>query len=314
MHAPALPSDESALLVAIITYRRPETLAPSVRAVLEQADALSRRADVLVVDNDADGSARSVVQSFNSARLKYVVETRPGIPSARNAALDSSRDYRLLVFIDDDELPGPGWLAALVDAWERWGCDGVTGPAIRTLDGSEEAWVRASGFFEPTHRPDGCQVAGAPTSNLLLDLETIRRLGLRFDERFATTGGSDTFFTRQLTRHGGVIRWCERAVTFEPTPPERSSRTWVLARDRRIGNAWCRVHLMIAHDRWKMMTTTIWLATGAVRLCVTGGGRLLSGLLTGDIGRRARGERQLARARGLAMGLLGARIEEYRRA
>lgn len=299
--------------VAIITYRRPDSLAEAVRGVLGQLEQLPMHGRVIVVDNDPEESARVVIDEIGSSSVAYVAEHEPGIPAARNAALDAADDSGLLAFIDDDETPQPGWLQTLIDTLERWDCDGVAGPTIRLLDGSESEWVRASGFFDPVSRPDGTELRGAPSGNLLLDLATVRDLGLRFDPRFAMTGGSDTLFTRQLTAGGGVIRWAEHAVTSEPVPPDRATREWVLARDRRIGNAWTRTHLVLADTRIELVRTVGWILWLATKLAMLSAARAAAGLVRDDLRHRARGERDRARARGLLIGLVGRRVEEYER-
>ena len=93
--------------------------------------------EVLVIDNDAQGTGREAalaaaadagVPVRSSAEgadepeavgLRYVVEERPGVAAVRNRALDETGGRDLLVFIDDDEEPEPGWLAALVRSEER---------------------------------------------------------------------------------------------------------------------------------------------------------------------------------------------------
>lgn len=299
--------------MVVITYRRPEQLRRAVAAVLEQVTAADVDGYVLVIDNDPQRSASDVVASFGTESVRYRPEPTPGIPAARNAALDAAHDDRLIVFIDDDELPQPGWLQALLDAWRDWGCDGIAGPNVRMLDGSEEPWVAASGFFDRRAREHGATIPGAPTSNLLLDMETVRRLGLRFDERFAMTGGSDTLFTGQLVARGGVIRWCENAVTVEPTPPERATREWVLARERRVGNTWSRVHLVLATGRAATLKTCLWLLAIAAKSFAVGAARWSVGTATGNLSARARGSCAVARARGLVLGVVGGSVDEYRR-
>ena len=49
--------------------------------------------------------------------MRYVHEPAPGISAGRNRALDEAGDADLLSFIDDDEVPRPGWLSALIDTW-----------------------------------------------------------------------------------------------------------------------------------------------------------------------------------------------------
>ena len=179
------------LTIAIPTFRRPQDLKRAVIGVLAQAGelvgGLSAEArepegdaagaidadktagevvcdvEVLVIDNDAEGTARQaalaaaadagvVVRSSakaseesGSVGLRYVVEERPGVAAVRNRALDETGGRDLLVFIDDDEEPEPGWLAALVGLWASTGCQAVAGPVIPVYEVEPEAWVPRPG-------------------------------------------------------------------------------------------------------------------------------------------------------------------------
>jgi hypothetical protein len=157
-------------------------------------------------------------------------------------------------------------------------------------------------------------VAGAGAGNLLLDLQTVRRLGLRFDPRFGLTGGEDTLFTRQLTAAGGVIRWCERAVATEPVPPERATRAWVLQRELRTGSTWSRVQLTLAGAGGRPAGAFVRLVVTAGSLTARGLVNLARGLARADSSARATGQRELWRACGVLAGVLGRHVEEYRRA
>ena len=180
--------------VAVLTFRRPESLGAMLPVVAEQARGLAGtnplvHCTVLVVDNDETGSAAPVVEATPGVR--HVVEGRPGIPAARNKALSESGGARLLVFIDDDECPseGAGW--SLVGCWleHRPGRGGRAG-AHRVPRG-DRPLGRDGGFFDrrtpaPGHGSPGAtrgdeQPAARP--------RRARRLGLRFDERFGITGG-----------------------------------------------------------------------------------------------------------------------------
>ena len=120
-------------------------------------------------------------------------------------------------------------------------------------------------------------------------------------------------FCRTLTAKGAVIRWCEDAVTTEPVAPERATRSWVLTRERRIGNTWSRVHVALAESRLDRSTTRLRLLGIVIKLVGVGIARLAVGVGYRDVGRRARGERDVARGFGVLLGLVGSRIEEYRR-
>lgn len=234
------------VLVAMLTYRRLDRLDRALPQLVAQlAGVQGVVADILVVDNDPSGGARTTVARHLGPDSGYLHEPRPGIAAARNAALHAAADAGAVVFIDDDEVPGPGWLAALVRCWLEWGCAGVAGPAVRSFDGTVPEWVARSGFFARTERPTGMQVPGAATNNLLLDLTTLRSAGLSFDERFGLTGGSDTLLTRSLTRAGHQIRWCDEAEVIDPVPVDRATRSWVLRRSFRTGTTWSRVHVAL---------------------------------------------------------------------
>ncbi|ACQ79266.1 glycosyl transferase family 2 [Beutenbergia cavernae DSM 12333] len=304
----------ASVAIAILTFRRPDALAPLVEAVRAQTSGLRHPARVVVVDNDPGASARAVVARLGGPDLTYVHEPRPGIAAARNAALDAAAADRVLVFIDDDELPEPRWLARLLEAWRDWPCDAVSAPTVKVLPDDAEGWVVASRFFARAHRATGVRVEGAAAGNLLLDLDAVRSRGVRFDERFGLTGGEDSLFSRQLTARGGVIRWRDDAVTSEPVVPERATRSWVLRRERRTGSTWSRVHLVLAAGAGARVRVGARLAMTAAVLVVRGVARVLLGALTRDLGRRAHGQRELARAAGVLTGLVGGHVEEYARA
>src|SRR5687767_1764078 len=103
---PRLPE----IAVAIVTYKRAAELKSAIDAVLSEIGALPRPAALIVVDNDPDQSARSVVSQIGSPLVHYVVEPRVGIAAARNSALDAAKSSGAIVFIDDDEVPQLGWL------------------------------------------------------------------------------------------------------------------------------------------------------------------------------------------------------------
>ncbi len=322
------------LIVAIPTFRRPATLQANLAAAVAQAAALAAlaapppapgslapgspapasleplRARVLVVDNDPQGSAEEVARA---AGADYVVEPTPGIVAVRNRALDEAAGADLLVFIDDDEIAQPGWLAALVGTWRATGADAVWGRVVSVFDGPVDDFVAAGEFFRRKPRTTGDRVPVAACGNLLLDLATVRRLGVRFDPRMILGGGEDTLFTRTLVAGGGVIVWCDESVAHDVVPAGRANRHWVLTRQISHGNAAARVERYLAGSTGSR-------AVARAR-CVAGGGvRVAGGLARSVVGAvrrrprdRARGLRTAARGLGLASGGLGLTYEEYAR-
>jgi succinoglycan biosynthesis protein ExoM len=301
------------VVIAVLTFRRPRQLEELLPALLEQAEEVPNPVEVLVVDNDPDSGALSVTQSaVGTERIRYVHEMAPGIASARNRALDEAGEFELLVFIDDDERPAPGWLAALLDAHRTHSPSAVTGPVLSRYEVEPGEWIRAGRFFERARHVSGTRVPMAPTSNLLLDLRAVRALAVRFDERFGLSGGSDSLFTRQLSQRGGTIVWCDDAVVIDLVPATRLTREWVLQRSFRFGNAASRLHLENRTSIHRVGMRVALFGVGLYRV-VMGFIRFLAGVLTGHLGHNARGLRTAARGAGMLTGSFGSVYREYRR-
>ena len=330
--------------IAMLTYRRNEYLAQVIPHLLEQVAEFSgpnKSAGILIIDNDPQGGARAVVESAQEveaaqmaeraksagaaelpevSRLAYVHEPEPGIVAGRNRALDRAHGTNALVFIDDDEIPAPGWLTALVNTWRSQGSAAVTGPTPPAFEVDPSPWVSASGAFDSWEAADGAQVPSADTGNLLLDLRLIERLGLRFDPRYGLTGGEDSLFTRQLTRAGGVIRFAAGAVVTKRVPAARATRAWVLERSLRSGSSWARVRIdtvkpadgSAAGVLARLGLRLGYGAKGLAKACVDG---LRAGVarLRGDVSAQARYEVSSRGGLGMVMGALGMHVREYGR-
>ena len=333
------------LTIAMLTYRRNDYLAQVIPELLAQADDVcdaQTTASVLIVDNDPQAGARAVVEAARAAlggeqpeaaesagaadsdavamsRLVYVHEPEPGIVAGRNRALSQAHGSDALVFIDDDEIPSPGWLKALVSTWRAQGCAAVTGPTPPTFEGDPSAWVVASGAFDSWEAADGAQVRSADTGNLLLDLAVVEGLGLRFDPRYGLTGGEDSLFTRQLTRAGGVIRFAAGAVVTKRVPAARARRIWVLERSLRSGSSWARVRIDTAAPdggaSGRLARLRLRLGYGAKGLAKAGidGARAGVARIRGDVPAQARYEVSSRGGLGMVMGALGVHVREYGR-
>ena len=342
------------LTIAMLTYRRNDYLAQVIPELLAQADDVcdaQTTVSVLIVDNDPQAGARAVVEAARAAlaggqpeaveasgqavlsepsgsadsdaaatsRLVYVHEPEPGIVAGRNRALSQAHGSDALIFIDDDEIPSPGWLKALVSAWRAQGCAAVTGPTPPTFEVDPSAWVVASGAFDSWEAADGAQVRSADTGNLLLDLAVVEDLGLRFDPRYGLTGGEDSLFTRQLTRAGGVIRFAAGAVVTKRVPAARARRTWVLERSLRSGSSWARVRIDTAAPdggaSGRLARLRLRLGYGAKGLAKAGidGARAGVARIRGDVPALARYEVSSRGGLGMVVGALGVQVREYGR-
>lgn len=307
-------TDPEHLIIAVLTFRRPADLAGLLPELERQrADAGGRSVEVLVVDNDPEASGRAVVEQYAGTGVRYVHEPRPGIANGRNRALEEAGAARLLVFIDDDERPAAGWLAALLRMYERTGAAAVTGPVLPDYEGEPDPWLVAAGIFVRKEYADGHELPAAGTGNLLLDLDQVRELGLRFDDRFGLTGGSDTLFTRTLVAGGRRIVYAAGARVVDKVPAGRMTRSWGRRRYYRVGNTWSRTSVELARNPLQRSLTRLRLtARGSARLAF-GLARTALGVVGRDLGHRARGERAIVRGAGMVAGAWGSVYHEYRR-
>lgn len=310
------PAGAATVTIGVLTFRRPGDLVAVLPLLVRQAAdarALGHTAEVLVVDNDADGSAREAVRPWEADAVRYVVEPVPGIAAARNRAIAESHGSDLLIFIDDDERPHDGWLGHLLGTWRGTGAQAVAGAVVSEVTGEPDRWARAGDFFRRRRLPTGTPIDVAATNNLLLDLSFVRRRGLRFDQGFGLSGGSDTLFTRRLVAEGGLLVWCDEAVVTDHVPAERLTRQWVLRRAFRSGNSSSRVDIVLATEpRARAMARARAVARGSVRL-VGGGVRWVLGALVRADDHAARGLRTAARGAGMLAAAGGMVYREYRR-
>jgi succinoglycan biosynthesis protein ExoM len=302
-----------AVVIAVLTYRRPDDLAAAIPALLAEARTSTPPATILVVDNDPAASAEEVTSGFAEQGVRYVHEPVPGIAAARNRALDSAGDRGLLIFIDDDEHPLTGWLSALLTTHAATGAAAVAGAVVSEYESAPDEWLVAGRFFDRRRPPTGTRIDVAATNNLLLDLSQVAALGLRFDDAFGLTGGSDTLFTRHLVRAGRSMVWCNEAIVVDRVPAARLTREWVLKRAFRSGNTAVRVSLVLAGSPAER---TMIRVTASLRgsLRIAGGGlRVGLGALTGSIVHRARGRRAISRGAGMLNAAYGRVSAEYAR-
>lgn len=219
--------------VCICTFKRPALLHELLESLAVQQTLGSFTFSIVVVDNDAQGSARAVVESFRRERgmpVVYAVEVERNIAVARNRTLSlATGDY--LALIDDDETAEPRWLANLLHACEETGADGVLGPVMPIYASRPPRWVIKGHFHEK-----GTDLANrriewreTRTSNALVKRAAVERAAVRFDPRFSR-GGEDVDFFMRLMAQGCSFVWSRESVVHELIPAERTARMFMLRR------------------------------------------------------------------------------------
>jgi N-acetylglucosaminyldiphosphoundecaprenol N-acetyl-beta-D-mannosaminyltransferase len=207
------------VLVAVATYRRLESVTRLLDCAVDQQ--WSRRAHIVVLDNDPDRSAAPVRSHPALSETGYVPVPQPGVVAVRNAAVDEAaeRDADYLVFVDDDMTPSPQWFDALLDTANTFDADIVQGRIMQPPSVLAKPYARAALGREnplPTGRFDGDVSSG----NLLIRQRFLQESRLRFDPRFNGMGGEDTQFGRRALRRGAVMVYCREAATLEHNSAE----------------------------------------------------------------------------------------------
>jgi len=226
------------IAIAVPTYRRPVELARLIASLRPEIESQSKcRIYLVVVDNDPAGSAQPVARSAEFFAVRYVIEPKPGISSARNTAVANALDSDVILFLDDDELVQAGWLDSLVKAYKRYDADLVAGPVRPILPTGAPEYLRKSGIFDRSEHADGSRIPEAGAGNLLIctHLFTDRQQIDWFRVDLGLTGGEDAELTRRFSQEGAKIVWASQAVVLEPVSSDRVSLGWLANRYRRIG-------------------------------------------------------------------------------
>mgnify|MGYP001237840794 CR=1 FL=1 len=228
--------DEIIISVCIITLGRPEGLRRLLDSLVRQEAAPAF--EVVVVDNDAAGTARSVAEEFRTAlNLVYTIEPRRGLSYARNRAVQSARG-ECLAFIDDDESASPRWLATLHRVLEHTGAACVFGPVRIEFDEETPLAIRTCRLFR---RPAYAEGQAVPwfhtrTSNAVIRRSALPSAAAPFDLHFNRTGGEDVdLFKRVIDRGGRAVAAGAGAEVVEQRAFNRGRVRWVLARSIRNG-------------------------------------------------------------------------------
>jgi len=222
--------------VCIATFRRDTGLRRLLTSLRDTCADPRLRVEVIVVDNDAEESARNVVRAERATfpGLHYVSEPRQSISHARNAAVAAARGT-WLAFIDDDEEAEPGWLQAYWAAARRGDADGFFGPVVPVTAGDAPPWFRKDVFFAYAQIADGALVGAehTRTGNAFLRRDLLAHE--RFDPAFGLTGGGDYELFARLLDAGARFRWCAGARTRDYIPVARLDLRWLLQRAFRGG-------------------------------------------------------------------------------
>ncbi len=235
--------------VVICTHNRATVVGAAIAAALDEARAAG--SEVVVVDNASTDDTAAVLDRIArdaSGAVRVVQEPELGLSAARNRGLAEARGA-VVAYLDDDAIPRPGWLAALLAPYDdpRVAC--VGGRIVLRFPSPPPPWLTPalhasfSAFdqgpapkrlrYRHDDYPYGANVSfRAGTARAAGGFSTLvgplGRHQLVFDE-------TDLCF--RLDQAGWEIRYAPDAVVDHLVLPERLTPEWVLERHRTGGES-----------------------------------------------------------------------------
>ncbi|WP_425392921.1 glycosyltransferase family 2 protein [Ekhidna sp.] len=228
------------IAIGLGTRDRPEMLKEALNSLInihlpEEVDVL-----LIVCDNGSTDESFKVVQNLEEKtpfKVSYLKEERQGIAYMRNRILEKALDEKAtyLAFFDDDETVDEDWLVELTNARIKYSAHVVQGRLEQKFPEISDSKIVKKFFPGDFNKNSGDDLNEAYTGNVIMDISFVVSNNLRFNHRFNLTGGSDSYFFRQMKKNGARIVYCKEAVATETIPESRASINWILSRFYRNG-------------------------------------------------------------------------------
>ena len=236
------PTDAArSVCVCLCVCDRPSLL-PDLLAGLER-QTLSGRLTLYVADNGRNPAEDVLAAHRGRLDIVYRRVEEPGVSAARNCAMRGALGdgARYLAFLDDDEVPDPVWLEALVDKAVETDADVVCGPVTPVFEATPPRWAEGDSVFVKTGDAPG-------TANLLLRIAALPAEDAWFQPQFGRIGGSDREFLGRLIAAGARFAVAPDARVREHIPPSRLTLGYLFRVGLRDGMASYRIAQMQTGD------------------------------------------------------------------
>lgn len=237
---------KTTVAVYVCTYRRNIPLA----RMLDSLEIAARHAEpdielgVVVIDDNADGSARAVVDEAQHEfplGLHYVLVGAGNIATARNAGLEAAMGIaEWVAMVDDDQVVVPEWLSELVRVQRETEADAVTAPVYAKFPDDSPEWLSEQPFADlwgTPKRDDGAPVTDLQTANSMIRTSFLEaNPTVRFSTDLGEVGGEDMVFYRGALDAGLKAHYSRNAVNWELESADRATYRYQLRRCLWHGN------------------------------------------------------------------------------
>jgi len=227
--------------VAVCTWNRCALLKEALARMAGLRIPTATEWELLVVNNRSTDATDEVIGSFaGTLPIRRVYEAEPGLSNARNAAVrEASGAY--VLWTDDDTLVDPDWLAAYVEAFQRWPDAAVFGgPVAPVFLAPPPAWLR-SGWPLVADAFAARDLGSVPIAfdgernmpfgaNYAVRLDEQRRR--RYDPRLGVKAGQivvgeETRLAKELLAAGARGFWVPGARVEHRIPPARMTTAYL---------------------------------------------------------------------------------------
>ncbi len=265
---PSMTSQSSppATSVVVCTRDRSQALTSTCQALLD-LETPSGGWEVLIVDNGSRDDTPAVARRFADAApgLVRIVEERSGALSvARNTGFRQARG-ELVAYLDDDAIPEPQWLSALVEVLRQDGVLVAGGPVEPLFDAPPPPWVTPflpylSAWDRGTEIHELAYAEYPRGANMGFRREVFERFG-GFSPRFGRRPGSllsceEIELCLRVERGGGRILYAPSARVRHRTPASRVTPLWL---ERRFGaQGQSEALLEWRHAAWRGLARGMW--------------------------------------------------------
>jgi glycosyltransferase involved in cell wall biosynthesis len=205
--------------VVIPTYQRCASVRRTLEALARQTMAPSEYEVIVPIDGSDDGT-KEMVEHFQAPyRLSATWHPNQGRAAARNAGLRLAQGH-LIVFLDDDMEPVPGFLLAHVEAHPSGSRRAVIGPVPIPVDASSPPLLRYRSSGMDAHLGRLAQAGyrlgfrDMYSGNLSMPCDVLREVG-GFDETFTLYGHEDYELALPLAKPGVELGSAPLATAYQ---------------------------------------------------------------------------------------------------